>query len=142
MKKLILIALVAVSAVACQKEQTQTKKSKIPIHDVDVSLPCVDLNKDRFLGVWKYIHSQNANGQAPVLNGEDIFQTIRITPNVVSYIDIPELVFRWVDLGCSVVRGINQPEDLLIIFPPNDDRHMYWKGLITGTTWYLEKQFK
>lgn len=132
MKTIILFTLLLLAA-SCQKEQTK----RMPIQNLPTLNPCIELDRTKFIGNWTYVSMQNRNDQFPQIIGDGIFQDITIDKDSTRFTRIPALSFKWTYLDCSIVRGVNLDEDLLVSFW--DDNTMTFEGKTSGTIWTLKR---
>lgn len=135
MKTIILFALL-VLAVSCQKEQVNQTK-QIPIQELPILNPCVELDTAKFIGKWMYKSFINRNDQFQQVFPITASRYILIDRDSSRSIAFPKLPNKWYNIGCSVVRNLSVVEDIKVSFFGND--MMTFEGLTTGTIWTLTR---
>ena len=135
MKKLLFTALIAAVAASCKKEQALQKRH--PVQELPVLTPCVELDRTKFIGNWKYVSIQNRNDQFPQMLEMGVLQDIVITKDSIKFKNFPFFGEKWTYLDCSIIKGVNGEEDVLVSFFGGNI--MTFEGKRTGTIWTLRR---
>lgn len=124
-----IILLLTILLISCQKEQIK------PI--IQNRFPCAVLPISQFTGNWKWQSVKHPNQDWKIMNA-DIFQEITITNDSIIMTNIPQISYKWTDLGCSTIQGFS-PEWNVVVQINGDV--MILSSTLNETQWILSRVY-